>query len=352
MREFKIRAAEALAALLGQVLVVEAKDIRLEPPGSDYRADVVAQVTVSGKRHMLICECKSSGQPRHIRTALIQLREYASRLGKNATPILIAPYLSPEGQAICRESGAGYLDFAGNARIVFNGVFIERVVETKPPSARREIKSIFKPKSARILRVMLRSPTRAWRVSELAQAAGVSLGHVSNVRTALQDREWGRVSPEGLFLSAPDKLLDAWREAYEQPAGRHLRFYTTLHGSAFDEASKHALCATEIEGRAILASFSAARWLAPYARVSAQYFYADDSGVGRLQDAIKLSSASRGENVIVTVPKDQGVLDDAIEAAPAIVCTSPVQTYLDLTIAGERGREAADHLRAEKLKWA
>ncbi|MDA4631000.1 hypothetical protein NZA98_07735, partial [Escherichia coli] len=32
-------------------------------------------------------------------------------------------------------------------------------------------------------------------------------------------------------------------------------------------------------------------------------------------------------------------------------CTSSVQTYLDLAIAGERGAEAADHLRKEKLSW-
>jgi hypothetical protein len=352
MKEFEMRAADALGALLEQVSVVKAKDIELEPPALDFKADVVARVSVSGKQHILICECKANGQPRHIRTALLQLRQYVSRLGNNATPIVIAPFLSAEGQAMCRESGAGYLDFAGNARIVFNGVFIERIVETKPPAARREMRSIFKPKSAQILRVMLRNPTRAWRVSELAEASGVSLGHVSNVRTALLDREWAHVSPRGLSLTEPDKLLDAWRDAYEAPAGKRLRFYTTLHGSALDEASKNALRANEDAGWAILASFSAACWLAPYARVSTQYFYADDTGLRRLQDVMGLSSASKGENVFITVPKDEGILHDTIEAAPRITCTSPVQTYLDLSIAGERGREAADHLRREKLKWA
>jgi hypothetical protein len=34
-----------------------------------------------------------------------------------------------------------------------------------------------------------------------------------------------------------------------------------------------------------------------------------------------------------------------------VVCTSPVQTYLDLAAAGERGQEAADHLRQERLQW-
>ena len=262
-KEFEVHAADALRDLLGQVSVVRLKDIKLEPSEADPGVDIVAQIKVSGKRHTLVCEVRNNGQPRYVRTALLELRNYVSHHGKDTTPILIAPYLSPEGQALCRESEVGFLDLAGNARLVFDGVFIERIVENKPRAARRELKSLFKPKSAQILRVMLRSPRRAWRVTDLAEASAVSLGHVSNVRTALLDREWARVSPEGLSLSEPDKLLDAWRDAYEPPEGRRVRFYTTLHGSAFEEASLEALRATDNGGQAILASFSAARWLAP-----------------------------------------------------------------------------------------
>ena len=42
---------------------------------------------------------------------------------------------------------------------------------------------------------------------------------------------------------------------------------------------------------------------------------------------------------------------DTVEPAPGAVCTSPVQTYLDLSIAGERGAEAAAYLRQQKLSW-
>jgi len=40
-----------------------------------------------------------------------------------------------------------------------------------------------------------------------------------------------------------------------------------------------------------------------------------------------------------------------VRPEPGIACTSPVQTYLDLIDGGERGREAADHLRRELLQW-
>ena len=78
----------------------------------------------------------------------------------------------------------------------------------------------------------------------------------------------------------------------------------------------------------------------------------DSVFIERAVTGLKLTSASRGENVVVTVLKDPGLLLDTVEPAAGAVCTSPLQTYLDLYVAGERGREAADHLRRENLTWA
>jgi hypothetical protein len=153
-----------------------------------------------------------------------------------------------------------------------------------------------------------------------------------------------------LLLSDPDGLLNAWREAYEPPAGERRGFYTTLHGAAFESAVRELGSASDA-GSAVLASFSAGQWLAPYGRTGTQYFYADAAGLDRLQSLLKLSSASKGENLVVTVPEDSGLFRDTVEPVPGVICTSPVQTYLDLSIAGERGREAADYLRQERLQW-
>ena len=351
LNELEHRAAEALRALLDQVPAISSTDVELEAQGKDWHADILARVNAGDRRHVLICEVKASGQPRHVRMAVLQLHNYVAHYGADAIPIFIAPYLSPEAQALCREQGVGFLDLEGNARLVFDGVFIERLVPGKPAADRRELRSIFKPKSAQVLRVMLREPRRSWRVADLAAAADVSLGHISNVRLALLDREWAGISPDGLFLTAPDLLLDAWRDAYDPPAGKRLGFYTTLHGSAFEEAARTALAAANKSGAAMFASFSAAHWLAPYGRTSTQYFYADDVGSERLKAALKLSSTAKGENVVVTVPKDLGLFCDTVEPALGAVCTGLVQTYLDLASTGERGREAAEHLRRERLTW-
>ena len=351
VKDLERQGMEALRLVLAQVPTIKLRSLEREPPLPDQGIDIVAHVEVSGRRHVLVCEVKPSGQPRHVRMALLQLRNYVAHLVQNATPVLIAPYLSPDAQALCREQEVSFLDFEGNARLIFGSVFIERQVASKPVVERRELRSLFKPRAAQVLRVMLRDPHRAWRVTELAKAAAVSLGHVSNVRAGLLDREWAHVSDEGLFLSEPGALLDEWRAVYESPAGKHATFYTTLHGRALEETARGALHADDGTGLAAFASFSAARWLAPYARTGTQYFYTDDAGLERLRSALKLSSISKGENVLVTVLKDSGVFRDTVEPAPGAICTSSVQTYLDLAIAGERGREAAEHLRHERLTW-
>ena len=348
VNQLESQAADAVGALLQRVPFIRVDNIKLAPP--DSGVDLVVRLNFDGRERVLVCEVKSVGQPRHVRAALLQLRKAANSFDPPATPIFVAPYLSSEAQTLCREFDVGFIDLVGNARVTFDSVFIERQVDDKPPAVQRSLKSIFKPKSAQVLRALLRDPRRAWRVADLAKESMVSLGHVSNVRSELVDREWAEIAEDGLRLSHPDRLLDAWREAYEPPQGERVEFYTTLHGQPLEYALRQA----QHLGNgfsAILASFSAAHWLSPYGRVQTQYFYASADGLVALSAALKMVPARSGANVVVTVLKDHGLFLDAVEPAPGVLCTSPVQTYLDLAVAGERGAEAADHLRQELLAW-
>lgn len=346
-----LQAAEALRKAIAEVPELEVVSIQTSEDLKDTSIDLVCHITYNGQHRVLVGEVKSSGQPRHVQSGLFQLQRYVETQSDPVTPIFIAPYLSEEARNLCMAGKVGYLDLAGNARIAFPGFFLSRSVAGKPPAERRELRSLFKPKSAQVLRTMLGNPTRRWRVADLANESLVSIGHVSNVRNSLLDRGWANVSDEGVFLSNPDGLLNAWRDEYKPPSGERRTFYTTMHGSAFDEALRECGTALALDGLAILASFSAANWLAPYARTSTHYFYADYEGVERLRSLLKLSAATRGENVVVTVFDDINLFRDAVEPTTGVHCTSPVQTYLDLYVSGERGREAAEHLRQEKLQW-
>lgn len=45
-----------------------------------------------------------------------------------------------------------------------------------------------------------------WKVTELSEEGKVSLGHASNVRKNLLEREWAVISSEGLTLNKPGHL--------------------------------------------------------------------------------------------------------------------------------------------------
>ena len=348
--ELELRSAEQLRQLLEEVPAVREVKVEHEPTAFDRGIDLIVRFTVGDLPHALVCEVKSSGQPRHVREAVHHLKYVTSSFPTVlATPVFIAPYLSAESRLLCKQAGVGYVDLEGNSRLVFDNVFIERQVDSKPPVERRELKSLFKPKSAQVLRRLLREPSHAWKLVDLAEAAGVSLGHASNVRQALLAREWAIIEREGLRLTAPDALIDHWRDHYEPPVGERISAYTPLHGQALNKAIGAA--AERSGAQVMLASFSAAQWLAPYGRTGTDYLYVDRAGYAALREIMEIGPVTRGANLEIAVMKDDGLFRDVIEPAPGVRTTSPLQTYLDLAAAGERGREAADHLRESGLEW-
>ena len=310
-------------------------------------------------RYALLMEIKSNGAPRFARSAVYQLESCIAHLHRSEhrndtrqfIPMLVSPYLSPESRSICLDHNVAYLDLYGNAHLAFGPVYIERSVPDKPKSETRAQRSLFSPRAGAILRVLLRDPARAWRVTDLAEAANASLGHVSNVRKALLDREWVEIRDDGLVLVQPDALLKSWREIYRQPAGHHISGYTVLHGDQLRNRLSGSLNPGPQPPRAICSSNSAAEWIAPYVRGGTQSFYADEPGARILQEALQLTQAAQGANVILRIPKDETLFEDTVEPAPGIFCTNPVVTYLDLWNGNDRAREAADHLAATCFPW-
>ena len=324
----------------------------------DWRPDFSIDLQADGDHWVLICEVKGDGQPRNVRGAALALRDYVQRSASangsaHAYPVLIAPFISPTSAAICNEIGVGFLDLAGNCRLAFGRVYIEKSAAQNPFRSRRVQRSIFSPKSARILRIMLADPNRLWRVAQLAEQGKVSLGQVSNLRQRLLDEEWAAADKGGVRLSKPRELLEAWRRAYRLEVARSEDCYTLLHGEPLDKALRTLLAEAGRGRHAVLASYSAARWLAPFARVASLYFYVDEQGESVIRQHLQLEPAAKGANVSLMRPKDEGVFLDRFEAADGIWCTSPIQTYLDLAVSGERGAEAAEHLLNERiaLSW-
>ena len=360
VKELKTRAVDAVRDLLGDVPSVEVESVEYERKvGGAYGVDGLIGLSYPGGSCALVIEVRSNGAPRFVRSGVHLLESCVARLrqsgeangGRRLIPVLVSPYLSPESRAICTDHDVAYLDLVGNARLAFDTVYIERTVADKPRSETRALRSIFTPKAAAILRVLLRDPDRAWRVADLAAQANASYGHVSNVRKALLEREWLEVRDDGAVLIQPHALLQMWRDNYHRPAGQSITGYTHLHGRQLDELLRGKLNPYPERPRAIYSLHSAAQWLAPFSRSGTQTFYADELGAEVLKEELKLAPAAMGPNVVLHVPTDESLFDDAREPAPNVFCTSPIVTYLDLWNGSDRDREAAEHLAGEFFSW-
>lgn len=133
--EFENRAAEALKALLEQVSAVKLRDMKREPRARGRATEILAHIDIHGHSHTLACKVNADTRPSRVRASLRELQDCAAHFAGDATPVFIGPYLSPKAQALCKESHAGFLDLAGNARLSVGEVFIGKRSLRQQPAA-------------------------------------------------------------------------------------------------------------------------------------------------------------------------------------------------------------------------
>lgn len=171
---------------------------------------------------------------------------------------------------------------------------------------------------------------------------------VSQVSIKLREQGWAEQNDDGLVLTNPVALLDDCAEHYDPPRSEEHRCYMPHHG---DELADRLRSLVHAKGTIVFAPYSAAEWLAPYARHPNSYLYADELGFAEAKATLNLRPALRGANIVIVIPEGDDVLRDAQHVTEALLATSPVQAYLDLIHAGDRGAEGAEHLRRERLAW-
>ncbi len=298
---------------------------------------------IESRRVCLIGDIKNNGQPRYARQAVNQLLRYLDA-NPDAYGVFIAPYISPSAAKICLDANIGYIDFAGNCHLSFRQVYIHKEGNPNPFTENRYLQSLYAPKAERILRVLLASGPREWKVADLAEEAEVSLGLVSNVKKLLTDREWVDARPIGFSLTQPFELLAEWSENYNYRRNQIAEYYTLLDISDFESRLGEVCDRKDI--RYSLTGFSAAARLAPmvrYQRVMA-YIQSDlDRLEMGLEMELEIKSVSSGANVLLLTPYDEGVFYGSQEVADLQIVSS-VQAYLDLVGYRGRGEEAAEAL--------
>lgn len=320
--------------------------VRCDDPGAStpQGPDLVLKVNSPTGSRLLIIEVKPRGEPRLAREAAGQLVERCSQYN-NAYGVFLAPYISDSAARVCAERGVGYIDLSGNCQLSFGGVFIERQGRPNKFSLKRDLGTLYSPKASRILRVLLGEPKRLWKMTEVVEAADVSLGLVAAVKKCLGDREWVREENVGFALTQPAELLAEWADNYSFRKSEATDFYTMK--SASDTEAKLATVCADMGVRYALTAFSAAARLAPSVRYQRAFAYADN--VELAAEALGLKKVSSGANVTLLQPYDAGVYLGTREIDQVQV-VSAVQTYLDLAGIKGRGEEAATTLLEEVIK--
>jgi transcriptional regulator with AbiEi antitoxin domain of type IV toxin-antitoxin system len=290
---------------------------------------------------LIVAAVSSSGEPRLARRAVHDLFWYTTRVAPESYGVFIAPYISPYAASICEREGYGYLDFAGNCHLAFDQVYLHREGVPNPTPERRKLRSLYSPKSERMLRVLLCHPGRVWRLQDLAQEAEVSLGYTHRIKEQLLDREWLSEGREGLRLVQPERMLTAWAENYDFRRTRKHSYYSLLEVNGVEAAI--AECGAQEGLRYAFTGFSGAARVAPYVRYQRVHAYISPGDRERFIQTAELKPVSSGPNVILLEPYDEGVYYE-IQDLNGDRVVSPVQLYLDLRMLPGRGEDAAEFL--------
>ena len=363
------KAKDSLKEVLREVPFLSKSSMQPERLSKKQRADFIVSVQTPASARFkalerrLACDVKSSGQPRIAREACLSLAEFA-RQDPRIYPVFIAPYISPAAAEICEEYKTGYLDFAGNCRLAFDSVFIQKEGFPNPTAATRDLRSLYSPKAERVLRVLLASGRRIWRTQALADAAQVSLGQVASVKKLLADREWIEPGPAGFglsgyahashdesdgsvrFGSAVLPLLTEWARAYRPERSSATEFYSITPIPEME--AKLAELSRSQKKQIAFTAFSGAARMAPAVRYQRATAYVADE-VGAIAEKLGLKRVSSGANVTLIEPYDNGVFFGTreLEGSPVV---SPIQIYLDLMQIKGRGEEAATAILEEIIK--
>lgn len=353
-RQIEKDAIERLHALLVRVPFLDVSEPVLEArlEQSDSQVDGLLSIKHGKRTWYLVVEVKHNAQLRDARHSVYRLLHYAKAFPEQSYPVFVSQYLTPSVRAFCSENGVGYFDFSGNCRIVFDDVFIEREVPSSETPERKRLKSLFSPKSSRVIRRLLHEPRQPWKSQQLAEAAEVSPATVSLIKDKLLGEEYAARQGDAFIITKPENLLMDWARQYDSHQHKQIECYGT---SELEELESRFV--KHCEQRSIdyaFTMFSGARRVAHFTRgVQRAYAYvASSNDLMELASALSLKPVDSGGNFRLITPDDDDLLFGKQEIAGSYV-VSDIQLYLDLAGHQGRGEENAEFLLEQRIrpKW-
>jgi hypothetical protein len=148
LTEFEARVADALKSLFGRVSAIKLTEVKHESQIGGAFALIMARISVYGHSHTLACVASPRCDPARL-LAMLRESQSSSLLPAGAIPVVVAPSLSPEAQALCTENKTCFVDFEGNARLTIGNFFVS--MRSLPSNAETRVLTVPQEIPARVV---------------------------------------------------------------------------------------------------------------------------------------------------------------------------------------------------------
>jgi len=211
------------------------------------------------------------------------------------------------------------------------------------------VQNFFSPKASRIVRVLLVSPDKEWGILNLSDEAGTAYGHTYRViKTLLKLGLCRKTETNRVKVANPAELLNRWAAYYDFNLANDAKGYFSMERN-IDSLLEKLSAASKGGSRYALTLHVGASLIAPHVRPASLYFYVENDAE-RWVERLGLQPAELGGNVYLVRPYDEGVFYGTRDIR-GVCIVSNVQLYVDLYNYPARGREAAEHLRREAIRF-
>lgn len=336
MKGQMIESISVLKELLGRVPVVE--DIQIADE-SEHGFTVILQERGSGSFEIHVT-CLKRAVPSSV-------KEVVSQSNGQVYCIIMAPYISDASAKICETYGVGYCDLSGNCLIQMDSIYISNKGNPNRYPVENHAKTIFKSSAkttSLILRELMKDVSKRWKIKELAEEVGCSIGMVSRVKTYLCEQSWAVMDSSGLHITDAESLMKEWSRAYEIPEA--ISCYTIESIPRFEEKCYAAYRNNGVS--LCLTGFSGGVRYAPVVRYTKAHVWVDRKDITDFLNLTECKKVDSGANVTVYLADSDEVFVDCREINQSTVA-SPVQVYLDCMQLKGRGEEMAEAVFSKEI---
>lgn len=336
MKGQMIESISVLKELLGRVPVVE--DIQIADK-SEHGFTVILQERGSGSFEIHVT-CLKRAVPSSV-------KEVVSQSNGQLYCIIMAPYISDASAKICETYGVGYCDLSGNCLIQMDSIYISNKGNPNRYPVENHAKTIFKSSAkttSLILRELMKDVSKRWKIKELAEKVGCSIGMVSRVKTYLCEQSWAVMDSSGLHITDSESLMKEWSRAYEIPEA--ISCYTIESIPRFEEKCYAAYRNNGVS--LCLTGFSGGVRYAPVVRYTKAHVWVDRKDITDFLNLTECKKVDSGANVTVYIADSDEVFVDCREINQSRVA-SPVQVYLDCMQLKGRGEEMAEAVFSKEI---